>query len=246
MSNETACQSDMPLYDGYYKYDLVVAQGYDASREVETHWRHEDQFIENFFRGRQVTSLLDVPVGTGRFFRHYEGVGRVTGVDVSEHMLEEAKKKLPLIRSGTSVQLVRGNVLALQFADRAFEMAVVWRLFHLIPPDLLAEAIKELCRVTCRHIIVQTYAPRARPKHSWCPAIREIASRLSRSIIGSMVRNPQDLIVGKTPWSHIQAYKHEQALIDSLFEENRFSCFCFRVLDIYEGREVRASVYSRE
>src|SRR5437773_539739 len=87
-------------YDGYIKYAGEVAINYDRDREVEAHWWKEDAFIEQFFADKSAVALLDVPVGTGRFFRHYRHVDAVVGVDVSEAMLCQARHKLSLLPAG--------------------------------------------------------------------------------------------------------------------------------------------------
>ena len=257
--------TDARPYDGYHKYTGAVASNYESDRQVEAHWWKEDEFIREFFRDKVVSSLLDTPVGTGRFFRHYTGASTVVGVDVSEDMLNEARLKLPLLPSATIGSVERGDILSLRFNDRQFSLAVVWRLLHLIPVDLLPRAVGELCRVTDRELLVQTYTvvptPNSATKISPLRAVlgrgRRIARRLVRGLrrvsvpsvssIGTDPRPATDDVcsAGDKPWSQIQAAYHSQELIDSLFAKNGFVPAFAKVLDRYDNCDVRVTVYQR-
>jgi SAM-dependent methyltransferase len=262
--------TEAPPYDGYHKYTGSVAANYESDRQVEAHWWIEDEFIREFFREKVVSSLLDTPVGTGRFFRHYTGASTVVGVDVSEDMLNEARLKLALLPPATIGSVERGDILSLRFTDRQFSLAVVWRLFHLIPVELLPRAIGELCRVTDRELLVQTYTvvpttntttqsttPDVSPLRLVLGRGRRIARRVVRGLramsvptagsIGTAPKAATDELcgAGDKPWSHIQAAYHSQELIDSLFARNGFVPAFARVLDTYDNCDVRVTVYQR-
>ena len=53
----------------------------------------------------------------------------MTGVDISEAMLAEARKKVVLLPE-TSITLECGDVFALRFASGEFDVTVVTPLFH--------------------------------------------------------------------------------------------------------------------
>src|SRR3990167_5525647 len=61
---------------GAGKYNGAIAKGYDAKREDSEKWKAEDRIMRGMLtdlpRG---TSVLDVPVGTGRFIPFYEEFG---------------------------------------------------------------------------------------------------------------------------------------------------------------------------
>jgi ubiquinone/menaquinone biosynthesis C-methylase UbiE len=88
--------------------------------------------------------VLDVACGTGRYAIPLAQAGaRVTGVDLSEEMLDLARRKAA--GSGLSLDLRVGDVRALPFADASFDLAVcALALCHL--PDL-NPAAQELARV---------------------------------------------------------------------------------------------------
>ena len=84
--------------------------------------------------------VLDACCGTGDLALEAERAGgRVTGLDFSEPMLERARRK-----SGT-VEWVRGDLLALPFADESFDVATVG--FGIRNVDGLEAGLRELARV---------------------------------------------------------------------------------------------------
>jgi SAM-dependent methyltransferase len=252
-----------PSYDGYHKYNSSVAATYESDRQVEAHWWKEDQFVQEYFRTRAAPLLLDIPVGTGRFFPHYKLVDTVVGVDVSDDMLNEARLKLTSLPPGTAGSVERGDVFSLRFGDGEFTHAIVWRLFHLIPANLLSAAVAELCRVTAREIVVQTYVSASLPDtvpHTFDGTrLARGLRRVGRSLSGLVFRTSSQTAAGgpatiasegvgpggSRPWSHIQSYSHLQAQIDALFLSHGFAPHIIRKLDTYDNSDVRVTVYQR-
>lgn len=90
--------------------------------------------------------LLDVGVGTGLALPHYGPELRVTGIDLSTHMLEKACERVR--RSGQSniVELLEMDATALAFPDSSFDVAVAMFVMTVVPDP--AAAIREMARVT--------------------------------------------------------------------------------------------------
>ena len=65
--------------------------------------------------------ILDLGCGAGQLTRHLADAGakEVVGVDLSERMLERARRK------STAIEWVRGDVLALPFRDGEFDAATI-------------------------------------------------------------------------------------------------------------------------
>ena len=236
-----------PPYGGYHKYDGPVARTYDQTRQHERHWIEEARFIEQYFRSRSVSQILDIPVGTGRFLRYYRHVDKVIGVDISDEMLAEAAKKVSEIPSKPDISLERGDVFALRFHDLEFDVVVVVRLLHLIPPELLSGAVEELCRVG-REIIVQTYAKPNPTSFVDCAAssrTSELFSRIWRRVrLGCRPQQSRRTRI-LSPWSHIEAFGHNQDLVDALFDGCGFTITARTTVDEYDGGYVNFTVYSR-
>jgi ubiquinone/menaquinone biosynthesis C-methylase UbiE len=136
------------LYGGYYKYDVDVAKTYESDREIEEHWGKENVYVKNYMANSKWETLLDLPVGTGRFLSFFNNVSRVVGIDISDAMLSEARGKLFDSKNTSHIELVKGDVFDLKYADDTFNCSIIFRLLHLLPPDRLESAINELCRVT--------------------------------------------------------------------------------------------------
>ena len=84
--------------------------------------------------------VLDACCGTGDLaLAAAEAGGRVTGLDFSERMLEHARRK------SSSVEWVRGDLLALPFADGSFDAATVG--FGIRNVEDLESGLRELARV---------------------------------------------------------------------------------------------------
>jgi demethylmenaquinone methyltransferase/2-methoxy-6-polyprenyl-1,4-benzoquinol methylase len=85
-------------------------------------------------------SVLDACCGTGDLaVACARAGGRVTGLDFSERMLERARRKAP------ELEWISGDVLALPFADGAFDSATVG--FGVRNVEDLERALRELRRV---------------------------------------------------------------------------------------------------
>jgi len=245
--------TNAPSYDGYHKYTGSIAANYDADREVEAHWWKEDEFVRDYFSEKPVERLLDLPVGTGRFFPHYKLVAQVVGVDVSDDMLNEARRKLTSLPPGTIGSVERGDVFALRFSDREFTHALVWRLLHLLPGHLLPDAVAELCRVTAREIVVQTYADAAPATAAAAPPYRRRIvtglRRVARRLLPSRPEAPQPAAVAASndvkPWSGISSYSHQPDVVDALFRARGFTPQVTRHLDTYDSSDVTVTVYQR-
>ncbi len=127
------------LKDQYYGDE---AKNYEKNRRKRKVWKEENDFVENCVKKIKPDTILDIPVGTGRFLSFYEeqGIG-VVGVDVSDAMLMQAKQK------DTRAILKKGDAFNLQFQDEVFECIVCIRFLHRIKPKDLHRLFEEFARV---------------------------------------------------------------------------------------------------
>jgi ubiquinone/menaquinone biosynthesis C-methylase UbiE len=106
---------------GARKYTGQVATGYDAKRTDSPKWKAEQSIIEGIIADYAGCTLLDVPVGTGRFIPAYERHGiKWTGVDISTDMLDQSSIKMT---KPELARLMTGNVTALPFGDNEFDVS---------------------------------------------------------------------------------------------------------------------------
>lgn len=106
--------------------------------------------LANMIGRIQHRNILDVGTGTGRAaLMLARGGARVTAVDASEQMLDVARMRAS--QQVVNVDFRRGDVHALDFNDRSFDVVVCLRvLMHT--PDW-RRCLAELCRVADRLVI---------------------------------------------------------------------------------------------
>ncbi|MDD2663766.1 MAG: class I SAM-dependent methyltransferase [Dechloromonas sp.] len=191
------------MYDGYNKYGADEAAGYEEARKKEPLWWLEEQFVVDYLAEHQPKKILDAPVGTGRFLPHYRTTQEAVGTDISEQMLAESARKLgdPNL---AHVKLLLGDIFKLDFPTNHFDLTLCWRFAHLVPAELLADALRELGRVTGGEILLQTYIGR--------PYWARLTSSLLR-LPGKLIRRLSGNPPPPLPWSHIRAYFHTHETI---------------------------------
>jgi 2-polyprenyl-3-methyl-5-hydroxy-6-metoxy-1,4-benzoquinol methylase len=107
--------------------------------------------LANMIGRIQERDILDVGTGTGRAaLLLARGGARVTAIDASEEMLAVARQRAAEQR--VRVRFKLGDVHALAFPDREFDVVVCLRLL-MHAPDW-RQSIAELCRVAGRLVIV--------------------------------------------------------------------------------------------
>ena len=215
-------------------YTAGEARSYDSDREVEPLWHAENAYVAGLFDGRRFDSILDAPVGTGRFFDLYTS-RRVVGIDLSDAMLHEAAGKAAAM-SLADVTLLNASVTSLPFADSEFDLVLCWRLMHLLPPETLVPAFAELRRVCAGTLCVQVYVKAGLPHRALAWAgrwMRRFALLFSR---GRRL----------TPWSHITAYAHSRDTFRDAADAAGLGAPT-RVDDLgaYEGTRVVAMIWTR-
>jgi ubiquinone/menaquinone biosynthesis C-methylase UbiE len=97
---------------------------------------------------RDGESVLEVAVGTGLVFEallRANPSGRNVGVDLTEAMLERARRRAS--RVGGSFELRRGDAHRLEFADGTFDLVVNNYMFDLLPEEDFVPVLREFRRV---------------------------------------------------------------------------------------------------
>lgn len=85
---------------------------------------------------------LDVGCGPGLLHSYLTGLGELHGIDVSESMIEAARKANPEVRYHV------GDGSALPFEDGEFDLSFASCVLHHVPPGERNAFLAELCRVT--------------------------------------------------------------------------------------------------
>ncbi|GAB3664815.1 class I SAM-dependent methyltransferase [Ramlibacter alkalitolerans] len=92
------------------------------------------------------TDLLEVGVGTGLTLHRYPPETNITGVDLSQEMLDKAQDRARCPRTGR-LQLLRMDAEALQFPDDSFDCVAVPYVLSVTPdPHRLVAEIRRVCK----------------------------------------------------------------------------------------------------
>lgn len=138
------------------KYIGNRALKYDEKRENKSATQRDQAIVESFLSNvPDRSSVLDLPAGTGRFIEFCVGRGLLyTGIDISKDMLEVARTKIPL--DSSNVELTVADARALPFPDDSFDYAIVIKFVKWLPTvEILADALREIGRVTRKEMLVQ-------------------------------------------------------------------------------------------
>lgn len=91
------------------------------------------------------TDILEIGVGTGLVLSHYPRRSRVTGIDISEHMIARAREKVIRQKLFHIRQLQVMDAHALSFEDQSFDAVCLPFVITLIPEP--ERALDECARV---------------------------------------------------------------------------------------------------
>lgn len=139
------------------KYHGRKAETYDSVREKQARWHWENGVVERWLRELKPSSVLDCPVGTGRFIPLYANlsVQELIGVDVSAEMLALAKKKIPrAMRNHCTPRLELGDARKHECVDERVDCAVCVRFLDLIDEEAMRATVVEMMRVARRAVIL--------------------------------------------------------------------------------------------
>lgn len=118
---------------------------------------------------RDPEDVLEVAAGTGKQLAALalrNPHGRTVGVDLADGMLARARRRLA--RAGLeSVELRRGDALALPFADASFDLIVNSYTLDLLPRADIPRALGEFRRVLRRggRLVLSNMTKGQRPRH---------------------------------------------------------------------------------
>lgn len=106
-------------------------------------------------------TLLDAGVGTGLALPHYGPGLRVTGIDLSPHMLARARERAARHGHANVEALLEMDATALAFPDAYFDVTAAMFVMTVVPDP--SQVMRELARVTkpggavliCNHFSVE-------------------------------------------------------------------------------------------
>jgi ubiquinone/menaquinone biosynthesis C-methylase UbiE len=129
------------------RYTGRNAENYERDRSGKK-WVAEDRAVEQLLTlvGKG-SSILDAPVGTGRFFPYFnDRKFKTHGVDISADMLAQARANAE--RIGARVRLIESDILSLPYDDESFDVVTCIRFLNLIDLEAVGLVLHELTRVS--------------------------------------------------------------------------------------------------
>jgi ubiquinone/menaquinone biosynthesis C-methylase UbiE len=147
-------------------------RGYDliAEKFDRTPFRTPDPILEAMAEViGPIASALDVCCGTGAAMRHLRPLctERVVGLDMSQGMLDEARRRLANAPGSARVELVRGDALSMTFDSELDVVVSVGAFGHILEkdePELLRRIYAAL-KPGGRFVFAT--GPRPRPTSAW-------------------------------------------------------------------------------
>ena len=102
--------------------------------------------------------VLEVGVGTGKNFPYYPDGVKVTGIDMSSHMLRRARKRA--LRLITPVQLLEMDVQDLGFEDHSFDTVFATFVFCSVPDPVMGlQELRRVCTPGGRLLLLEHMRP---------------------------------------------------------------------------------------
>lgn len=178
-------------------YDSKVALAYNSDREHEEHWSKENEYIAKYFTEINTDTILDIPVGTGRFLKYYPPNSKLYGMDISSHMISEAQKEAEKLQK-TNIRFEVGDAANLSlFTNDSIDTIICCRLMHLVNTNDRIKFLQEFSRVLKGNLILQLYIDKPKANIFFRGLSKVI--RMLRKLISPPKKNI-------TPWSHITSY----------------------------------------
>ncbi|MGM0567673.1 MAG: class I SAM-dependent methyltransferase [Elusimicrobiota bacterium] len=141
------------------RYKGEIAENYEKKRKKSFVWEKEQLIVEYFLRKiievQPNPTILDIPVGTGRFLPVYNNlpVGEVIGIDISEDMISLAKKKLSKTPN-SKIEFRRGNVMDVSTYEFNPSVIVCTRLFWWLHEKEVQKVLNNFLQCGAKHIIL--------------------------------------------------------------------------------------------
>lgn len=126
------------VYNTYSRfYDFIFGPFFHSGREMAPY----------LLDLRPGMNLLEVGVGTGLSLPVMPRNISITGIDLSEKMLEQAAKRLAKERLEGHVELIKMDATHLQFADHSFDRVLAAYFISTVPdPVAVVHEMKRVCK----------------------------------------------------------------------------------------------------
>jgi phosphatidylethanolamine/phosphatidyl-N-methylethanolamine N-methyltransferase len=119
--------------------------------------RRIDQVVKSL-RIPPGAKVLEVGIGTGLSVDAYPGHADVTGIDLSQDMLDQAAQKMDPLRHA-HIKLQQGDALNLAFPDESFDFVTAFHVITVVPdPKRMLDEMVRVCRPGGRIVIINHFS----------------------------------------------------------------------------------------
>jgi phosphatidylethanolamine/phosphatidyl-N-methylethanolamine N-methyltransferase len=123
--------------------------------------------------------ILEVGVGTGISLDQYKPTSRVTGIDISEGMLDKARERVRKLGLRNVEEIAVGDAEALAFPAESFDVVMAQYVVSAVPHPLRAlDEFARVCRPGGEIIITTRVSAEAGVRHRIEKGLMPITSRL--------------------------------------------------------------------
>lgn len=101
--------------------------------------------------------VLDLGIGTGQSLNYYPPRSSIVGIDLSDGMLREARKRIRE-RGWDHVQIVQANALTLPFPDDCFDHVFISHVISVVSdPVMLVKEAQRVAKPDARIVVVNHF-----------------------------------------------------------------------------------------
>ncbi|MBI4665049.1 MAG: class I SAM-dependent methyltransferase [Nitrospinae bacterium] len=171
---------------------------YDSIQKIYKNYSSiYDLLFKGFFHPRQRLAIsnlnitpgarvLDVGVGTGLTLPLYPSHCQVTGIDISSHMLKQARKKVEKMGL-TNVQLMEMDACDLAFEENTFDFVIATHIISVVPdPFKVIDEMRKVAKPNGQIVIVNHFVssnPVIAKMENFCdPFFRKLGWRMDMSL----------------------------------------------------------------
>jgi ubiquinone/menaquinone biosynthesis C-methylase UbiE len=148
------------------QYSGQGASRYDEARTKTARFKAEEEAFSQLFQRANPKSVLDMPVGTGRWLPLYaKAQVRVVGIDASDDMLAEARRKVEG-PAAERIKLLKADALdesVFRSLGERFDLVVCVRFLNWFSFGHVERVLKNLDLVASKHIVLGIGTWQGRP-----------------------------------------------------------------------------------
>jgi SAM-dependent methyltransferase len=228
-------------YNGKHAYRGDIVTTYEIDRKRDGFWHKENRILKKLLKKYVPASVLDLPVGTGRFFniyKRFDFIETVVGSDISEDMISYSRQKVINMHLDKKITLKTGDAESLDI--QPLECIVCFRLAHLLPDNILSNVITNFTKITTKYIFFQIY-DLILEKERKIMNIENIFYTIFNKIKNKIFKKCNDI-----PWQHIENFSHKETDLHTVFNNNHLLIKAVYNLDMHRRKNIETRIYVLE